>query len=92
MNRDDYSLYILRCADGSFYTGIARDVDKRVLQHEEGAHGAKYLRGRKPFTLVFRMPAGTRSAAQRLEHRVRRLSRARKRALIDGMLTLPVGD
>ena len=50
--------------------------------------GAKYLRGRAPFQLVFRLAAGDRAAAQRLEHRVKQLSRAEKEALIDGDCSL----
>lgn len=84
----DYSLYILRCADGTFYTGIALDVSQRLLEHERGARGAKYLRGRAPFKLVFECVAGDRAAALRLEHRVKRLPRSAKQALIDGRLEL----
>lgn len=55
--------------------------------------GAKYLRGRAPLELVFQLAAGDRAAAQRLEHRVKRLSKSEKQALIDGDLSLlqPVG-
>ena len=60
-------LYILRCADGSLYTGIASDVDARLHEHEHGRRGAKYLRGRTPFELVYTQAAGDRSAAQALE-------------------------
>ncbi|MDX1509159.1 MAG: GIY-YIG nuclease family protein, partial [Woeseiaceae bacterium] len=83
-----YSLYILRCADDTYYTGIARDVDARLLQHEGGTRGAKYLRGRAPFELVYRCDAGDRGAAQRLEHRVKALDRDAKQALIDGRLSV----
>lgn len=86
--RDDYRLYILRCADGSLYTGIACDVRSRITEHEQGSKGAKYLRGRLPATLVFERCVGTRSAAQRIEHRVKKLSRARKLDLVAGKLTL----
>ena len=82
----DYSLYILRCADGSLYTGIALDVARRLEEHRNGTRGAKYLRGRTPLELVFEQPAGDRAAAQRLEHRVKRLSRTEKEALIGGDL------
>lgn len=88
MGRDNYSLYILRCADDSLYTGIARDVAGRVAKHERGAYGAKYLRGRSPLELVFEASVGTRSKAQRLEYRVKRLKRAQKQALVAGGLTL----
>lgn len=84
----EYTLYLLRCADDTLYTGIARDVDARLAAHESGRNGAKYLRGRAPLTLVFQQPVGDRGRAQRLESRVKRLPRARKLALITGSLTL----
>lgn len=83
-----YSLYILRCADGSLYTGIARDVAERIAAHERGGRGAKYLRGRAPLELVFEQVVGSRSAAQRLEHRVKRLRRAQKLGLVSGAIAL----
>ncbi|HSN51658.1 MAG TPA: GIY-YIG nuclease family protein [Woeseiaceae bacterium] len=79
---------MLRCADGSFYTGIALDVARRLEEHASGIRGAKYLRGRTPLELVFEQAAGDRAAAQRLEHRVKRLSRIEKEALIGGDLSL----
>ena len=82
-----YSLYILRCADGSLYTGIALDVARRLDEHRSGVRGAKYLRGRTPVELVFERPAGDRAAALRLEHRVKRLTRHEKEALIGGDLS-----
>lgn len=83
----DYHLYILRCADGSLYTGIALDIEARLRDHDGNRTGAKYLRGRKPFEKVFECVAGDRSRAQQLEHRVKRLSRAQKLRLIGGKLS-----
>lgn len=83
----DYHLYILRCADGSLYTGIALDVEARLRDHEGNRAGAKYLRGRQPFEKVFECPAGDRSRAQHLEHRIKRLPRREKLRLIDGKLS-----
>lgn len=82
-----YSLYILRCRDGSLYTGIALDVARRLEEHRQGVRGAKYLRGRRPVELVYEQPAGDRAAAQRLEYRVKSLSRAEKETLIGGDLS-----
>jgi putative endonuclease len=82
-----YTLYILRCRDGSLYTGIALDVARRLEEHRQGVRGAKYLRGRRPVELVYEQPAGDRAAAQRLEYRVKSLSRAEKEALIGGDLS-----
>jgi len=74
----DYSVYLVRCRDGSLYTGIATDVARRVSEHEDGAKGAKYLRGKGPLTLVYQQEIGDRSLASRIESRVKRLSNAEK--------------
>jgi len=79
-----FSLYIVRCSDDSLYTGIATNVQKRIAEHESGARGAKYLRGKGPLRLVFEQAVGDRAAASRLEYRVKRLSREQKEALIGG--------
>lgn len=84
----NYSIYILRCSDGSLYTGIATDVDRRLEEHKAGKRGAKYLRGRWPATVVFRQAIGDRSCASRVERRVKKLPRSRKEQLIDGLLKL----
>ncbi|MDX1516647.1 MAG: GIY-YIG nuclease family protein [Woeseiaceae bacterium] len=83
---ESYSLYIVRCSDDTLYTGIAVDVGARLRTHESGAGGAKYLRGRRPITLVYQRRIGSRGAAQRAEARIKKLSRAAKLALIDGRL------
>lgn len=79
-----YSVYILRCGDDSYYTGIAADVERRIAEHETSARGAKYLKGRGPLSLVFSSAVGDRSAASKLEYSIKRLSRAEKEALISG--------
>lgn len=88
MSSGPFSLYILRCADGSLYTGITTDVDKRVAEHVAGSRGAKYLRGRGPLELVLSEPVGDRATALRLEYRVKQLPRARKLELIEGGMRL----
>jgi len=84
----EYSLYIVRCADGSLYTGIAIDVARRFNEHETGLRGAKYLRGRGPLRLVYQQPIGDRSEASQLEYQVKRLDKATKEALVDGRSSL----
>lgn len=84
MPATEFSLYIVRCADGALYTGIATDVDKRVAEHAAGVRGAKFLRGRGPFEIVFAENVGDRASALRLEYRVKRLSRAQKLELVRG--------
>jgi putative endonuclease len=77
---DGWHIYLLRCGDGSFYTGIARDVEARFAQHAAGT-GARYTRGRGPLVLVYIEPAEDRGAALRREAAIRRLGRAGKEAL-----------
>jgi putative endonuclease len=84
----DFHLYIIRCADDTLYTGIACDVERRLQNHAGGKNGAKYLRGRGPLELVFSARVGGRGEAQRLESRVKRLSREDKLALVGGRLSL----
>lgn len=88
MTRAVFSLYIVRCSDDTLYTGIATDVEKRISEHENGVRGAKYLRGRGPLKLEFAAAVGDRGVASVLEYRVKRLSRARKQAIIDGRESL----
>lgn len=89
MNRDDYTLYILRCSDGTLYTGIACDVPSRLDEHRSGTRGAKYLRGRSPVALVYQCSVGDRSKAQRIEYYVKRLAKKDKLDLIAGRRELP---
>ena len=77
----NWELYILRCGDGSLYTGIARDAEKRLAAHRSGK-GAKYTRGRGPLTLVYRELCTDHSEALRREYAVKRLTRTEKEQLI----------
>ena len=76
-------LYILRCADRTLYTGIARDVKKRILAHESGT-GARYTRGRGPFVLLATRRCSGHGDALRLEHAIKQLTRAEKEHLLVG--------
>ena len=73
-----YSLYLVRCRDGSLYTGIATDVARRLTEHRDGQRGARYLRGKGPLNLVYQREIGTRSLASRIERRIKRLPAAEK--------------
>lgn len=75
-------VYMVRCRDGSLYTGIATDVSRRIAEHQGGRTGARYLRGRGPLELAARWPVGDRGLALRLEHRIKRMSRAEKQSLV----------
>ena len=76
-----WSVYILRCADNTLYTGVATDIDARLATHNAGK-GAKYTRGRLPVKLVYREAVRGRSAALKREHAIKRLPRAAKKRLI----------
>lgn len=73
-------LYILECRDGTLYTGITDNLEKRLKAHNEGK-GAKYTRGRAPVILRYREPCESHSAALRRELAVKRLKRQEKLAL-----------
>ena len=79
-------LYILRCGDGSLYTGITTDVSRRLEAHRRGK-GAKYTRGRGPLELVYQQLCGTHSDALRRELELKALSRTQKEALAETMIT-----
>lgn len=74
-------VYILRCADGTLYTGAAKDVAARLLRHHAG-RASRYTRARLPVTLVWSRACATWSAALREEHRLKKLRRLEKEALI----------
>lgn len=82
MSGESWTVYMLRCCDGSLYTGIATDVSRRVAEHEQGPRGSRYLRGRGPLQLVFQWEVEGRSLASRAEHRIKALSRLDKERLI----------
>lgn len=78
-------LYILRCGDGTLYTGITDDIPRRLAAHSAG-RGAKYTRGRGPLTLVHTEALPDHSAALRREWAVKRMSRTEKLALCGDIL------
>lgn len=82
-----YWVYIAECADGTFYTGIATDVPRRLAEHNGGASGAnkkgaRYTAARRPVTLAYEAPFPGRSSASKEEARIKRLTRAEKMQLI----------
>ena len=78
---NSWKLYILRCGDGSLYTGITTHVEKRLKAHQSGK-GAKYTRGRGPLELVYSEECGDHSAALKRELEIKRLTREQKEILI----------
>ena len=83
-----WHLYLIRCNDGSLYTGITTDVQRRLTDHQN-SRGARRLRGRGPLELVFSHQVGDRSLAQQLEWQIKRWSKAEKERLVRGETTLP---
>ncbi|ENH96113.1 hypothetical protein J416_12557 [Gracilibacillus halophilus YIM-C55.5] len=78
----NHFVYILQCADETFYTGYTTDIDRRLRMHESGK-GAKYTRGRGPFTVVYQMNCQSKSEALQLEAKIKKLSRTKKQQWID---------
>ena len=76
-------VYMLRCGDGTLYTGVTDDVERRLAAHRAGK-GAKYTRGRGPLELVYTERVPDKSAALRREYQIKRLTRQEKEQLIRG--------
>ncbi len=72
-----WHVYILRCSDGSLYTGISTNVAERVLKHNAGK-GAAYTRSHRPVTLAWSRPSKTESAARKREAKIKRWSKQEK--------------
>jgi len=72
--RLSFSVYVVQCSDGSFYTGISTDVSRRIIEHERTTKGAKYLRGKGPLKIIFERAIGDRSLALRVEAKIKKLS------------------
>lgn len=75
---DPWYVYMVRCSDGTLYTGIAKDLEKRIVAHNSGRDGARYTRSRRPVTLVYAQMVESQSAAAGLEYRIKKLPRAKK--------------
>jgi len=76
-----YYLYIVQCRDNTLYTGTAKNLEARIDQHNAGK-GAKYIRGRRPVTLVYSETLKNKNEALRREHEIKKWSRTRKLQLI----------
>jgi putative endonuclease len=81
----DWRVYILRCGDGTLYTGVTRDIERRLAQHNgDCAGGPRYTRGRRPVTLLWSEPAADRGSALQREAAIKRLSRVEKLRIVAG--------
>jgi putative endonuclease len=77
-----YSVYIVQCSDGTYYTGIAIDVHKRLHEHNHTQKGARYTRSRRPVALVYTETLHDRSSALKREYAIKKMTRTQKSALI----------
>ena len=77
----NWYLYVLRCGDGTLYTGITTNIEKRLAAHRAGK-GAKYTRGRAPLELIYRELCSSHSDALKKEYRFKQLPRAEKERII----------
>ncbi len=82
MTKNSWFIYMVRCADNSIYTGIAKDVERRILEHNSGdTSGAKYTKARRPVELVYQEVCKSRSIASKREYEIKQLSRQEKEEL-----------
>jgi putative endonuclease len=78
-----WTVYVARCRDGSLYTGVTTDPERRLAEHNSGC-GASYTRSRTPVVLVYWEAAANRSGALRRERAIKQLTRAQKELLVSG--------
>lgn len=78
----EWIVYILKCSDGSFYTGITNNIKKRLEMHISG-NGSKYLRGRLPIKLIYKESFANRSQASKREIEIKKLNKREKQLIID---------
>ena len=81
---DKWYVYIVECCDGSYYTGITKDIDRRILEHNYSFKAAKYTRSRRPVKLVYQETSRDRSEASRRESQIKKMKRIDKKSLIAG--------
>ncbi len=77
-----YYVYIVECSDKTLYTGIAKDIDKRIDEHNHSAKGAKYTKARRPVSLKYVEKSEDRSSASKREYAIKQLTKKEKLALI----------
>lgn len=84
----EWWVYIIRCSDGSLYTGITTDLERRLQEHRRGA-GAKYFRGREPLEIAWSEACADRSQASRREAQIKGMARREKLRLIEAQAASP---
>lgn len=80
----NYIVYLLRCSDGTFYTGVTTDMERRLAEHNTSQKGAAYTKARRPVQLAYQEPHPDRSSAQQREYVLRKLTHTQKQALANG--------
>ena len=76
-------VYILKCSDNSLYTGITKDLERRVDEHNSGREAAKYTRARRPVELVYQETLPDHSGALKREREIKKMSSAKKREMVN---------
>jgi len=84
-SHENWFTYIVECSDGSYYTGISKNLPKRLLSHNNGL-GAKYTRGKLPVALMWFKELKNKSEASKLEYRIKKLSKNNKIELVKGKI------
>lgn len=77
-------VYIVSCSDGTLYTGITTDLERRLEEHNSDKGGARYTRSRRPVRLAYREVVGNRSEAARREYLIKRMTSVEKMRLVEG--------
>ena len=89
---DSWHVYIVRCRDGTLYTGITKDLERRITEHNSEKGGAKYTKPRRPVRLVYSEQAGSRSSAAQREYQIKKVPLKKKNELIKITATLAEFD
>ena len=76
-------LYVLQCSDGSYYTGVTTDLNRRIEEHNTSKRGAKYTKTRRPVRMVYSLEYEDRSSAQKFEYKFKQLTRKQKEEVIN---------
>lgn len=82
-NKSNWFVYIMRCADGTLYTGITTDIARREQEHNSEKNGARYTRSRRPVVLVYSEEVENRSEASKREHAIKKLPQTSKKELLE---------
>ena len=80
--KNKWKVYIVECADGTYYTGITTNTERRLLEHNYSFKSAKYTRSRRPVRLVYEETVASRSEASKREYSIKKMKRKDKSILI----------